>query len=71
MLLSLILCNFLVQTLQYLNFFFSFSFAHKKLKNPPQKVAYLWHLGFFFSAALTAQNDQIHIGNVSEDTSAL
>ena len=26
------------------------------LKKPPQKVAYLWQLGFFFSAAPTAQN---------------
>ena len=32
-------------------------FVHKKLKKPPQKVAYLWQLGgFFFSAALTTQN---------------
>ena len=31
-------------------------FAHKKLKKPPQKVAYLWQLGGLFSAALTAQN---------------
>ena len=36
---------------------FNFFFAHKKLKKPPQKVAYLWQLrGFFFSAARTAQN---------------
>ena len=31
-------------------------FAHKKLKKTPQKVAYLWQLGGFFSAAQTAQN---------------
>ena len=34
-------------------------FAHKNLKKPPQKVAYLWQLSsweFFFSAAPTAQN---------------
>jgi hypothetical protein len=30
--------------------------AHKKLKKPPQKVAYLWQLGLFYSAALPAQN---------------
>ena len=35
------------------NIFLNF-FAHKKLKKPPQKVAYLWQ--FFFSAAPTAQN---------------
>ncbi len=29
------------------NIFFNF-FAHKKLKKPPQKVAYLWQLGVFF-----------------------
>jgi hypothetical protein len=23
-------------------------FAHKKLKKPPQKAAYLWQFGFFF-----------------------
>jgi hypothetical protein len=32
------------------------SFAHKNLKKPPQKVAYLWQLRVFFSAAPTAQN---------------
>ena len=32
------------------------NFAHKKLKKPPQTVAYLWQLGVFFSAVLTAQN---------------
>ena len=31
-------------------------FAHKKLKKPPKKVAHLWQLGVFFSAAPTAQN---------------
>jgi hypothetical protein len=31
------------------------------LKKPPQKVAYLWQLGVFFSAAPTAQNSpEIH-----------
>ena len=29
------------------NIFFNI-FAHKKLKKPPQKVAYLWQLGGFF-----------------------
>ena len=38
------------------NFFFLIFFAHKKLKKPPQKVAYLWQLGVFFSAAPPAQN---------------
>ena len=32
------------------------SFAYKKLKKPPEKVAYLWQLGGFFSAAPIAQN---------------
>ena len=32
------------------------SLAYKKLKKIPQKVAYLWQLGVFFSAAPTAQN---------------
>ena len=31
-------------------------FAHKKLKNPPEKVAYLWQFRDFFSSAPTAQN---------------
>ena len=31
-------------------------FAHKNFKKRPQKVAYLWQLGIFFSAAPTAQN---------------
>ena len=34
-------------------------FAHKKLKKPPQKVAYLWQLGGFFlqpQLPKTAQN---------------
>jgi hypothetical protein len=35
----------------------SFFFAHKKLKKPPQKVAYLWQLGgVFFSATPAAEN---------------
>ena len=52
--LSFILCNFLLQTLQYI---FQFFFAHKKLKKPPQKVAYLWQSGgFFLSSSPTAQN---------------
>jgi hypothetical protein len=33
-----------------------YNILKKKLKKPPQKVAYLWQLGVFFSAALTAQN---------------
>ena len=28
--------------------FLKISFAHKKLKKPPEKVAYLWQLGGFF-----------------------
>ena len=33
------------------------NFALKKLKKPPQKVAYLWQSGvFFLSAAPSAQN---------------
>ena len=39
-----LLCNFSMQTLKYFEFFFT----HKKLKKPPQKVAYLWQLGVFF-----------------------
>ena len=31
-------------------------FCPQKLKKPPEKVAYLWQLGFFFSAALPARN---------------
>ena len=32
------------------------------MKKPPQKVAYLWQLGGFFSAALTVQNSpELHI----------
>jgi hypothetical protein len=38
--LSYIFCNFSVRMLKYF-------FAHKKLKKPPQKVAYLWQLGVF------------------------
>ena len=35
--------------------------ATKKVKKPPQKVAYLWQLGGFFSAAPTAQNSlEVH-----------
>ena len=30
--------------------------GHKKFKKTPQKAAYLWQLGVFFSAAPTAQN---------------
>ena len=56
MLLSFILCNFLVRMLKYLKKIFKSFFAPKKLKKPPQKVAYLWQLGVFFSAAPTAQN---------------
>jgi hypothetical protein len=36
--------------------YFKNIFPHKKFKKPPQKVACLWQLAFFFSAALTAQN---------------
>jgi hypothetical protein len=48
--------------------------AHENIKKLALKVAYLWQFGFFFSAAPTAQNDlrlEIHIGNVSQDTSVL
>ena len=31
-------------------------FCPQNLKKPPQKVASLWQLGVFFSAAPTAQN---------------
>ena len=48
-LLSLILCNFLVRMLKYF-------FLNLKMCFCPQKVAYLWQLGVFFSAAPTAQN---------------
>merc|ERR1712008_349976 len=34
------LCNFSVRTLQCFQNFFFFFFAHKKLKNPPSKVAH-------------------------------
>ena len=63
MFLAFMLCNVSVQMLKYfLNFF-----AHKKLKKPPQKVVYLWQLGFFFSAAPTAQNSgQPEISNLDQ-----
>ena len=51
------LCNFSVRMLKYSLKFFIYFFAHKKLKKPTQKVAYLWQLGVvFFSTAPTAQN---------------
>ena len=56
MLLSFILCNFLVRMLKYFKKILRRFFAHKMLKKPPQEVAYLWQLGVFFSAAPTAQN---------------
>ena len=47
--------------------FLKISFAHKKLKKPPEKVAYLWQLEFFFSAAPTAQNSgQPEISNLDQ-----
>ena len=57
MLLSFILCNFLVRMLKYFLKNLKCFFDLKKLKKKtPQKVAYLWQLGVFFSAAPTAQN---------------
>ena len=56
MFLAFMLCNFSVRMLKYSLKRFKKNFAHKKLKKPPQKVAYLWQLGGFFSATLTAQN---------------
>ena len=45
---------------------FKIFFAHKKLKKPPQKVAYLWQLRLFFSAAPTAQNSpELHFRFIS------
>ena len=47
------------------SFFFNFAYENSK-------VPYLWHFGFFFSAALTAQNSpelKIHVRNVAQDTS--
>jgi hypothetical protein len=49
-----------VPSLKYFLNIFQFFFAKKKLKKPPQKVAFLWRclwqLGGFFSAAPTDQN---------------
>ena len=42
------LCNFSVRMLKYFLKIKKKIFAHKKLKKPPQKVAYLWQLGGFF-----------------------
>ena len=42
------LSNFSVRTLQCFQKIFFIFFDHKKLKKPPQKVAYLWQLGVFF-----------------------
>ena len=50
------LCNFSFRMLKYCIKIFEFFFVHKKLKKPPQKVAYLWQLGDFFSLPKTAQN---------------
>ena len=44
MLLSFILCNFLVRILRYFLKNLKGFFAHKELKKPSQKVAYLWQL---------------------------
>ena len=49
---NFILCNFSVRTLGY----FKKNIDLENIKKPPQKVAYLWQLGVFFSAAPTAQN---------------
>jgi hypothetical protein len=48
MLLSFILCNFLVRILRYFLKNLKGFFAHKELKKPSQKVAYLWQLRGFF-----------------------
>ena len=48
MLISFILCNFLVWMLKYFFKKLKFIFAHKKWKKPPHKAAYLWQLGVFF-----------------------
>ena len=41
-------------------------FAHKKLNKTPQKIAYLWQLGDFFSAAPTAQNSpELHLRSIN------
>ena len=39
-----------MRTQKYFQKNFKYFFAHKKLKKPPQKVAYLWQFGGFFSA---------------------
>ena len=46
---SFFLCNILVRMLKNIFFKLKMLFAHKKLKKPPQKVAYLRQLGVFFS----------------------
>ena len=48
--------NFSVRMLKYFLKNFILFFVHKELKKPSQKVAYLWQVGGFFSAAPTAQN---------------
>ena len=66
MLLRFILCNFLVRMLKCFLKKSKMFFAHKKLKKPPQKVAYFWQLGVFFSAAPTAQNSpELHFRFIS------
>ena len=50
------LCNFSVRKQKYFYKNLKKKFDHKKLKKPPQKVAYLWQLGVFFSAAPPSQN---------------
>ena len=53
------LCNFLVQTLQCFLKKFKKTFGHKNIKKLTSKVAYLWQLGIFFSAAPTVQQSRI------------
>ena len=45
-------------------------FFHENTKNWPQKLhTYLWQFDVFsLSAAQTAQNETVHIRNVSQDT---
>ena len=57
MLLSSILCNFLVRMLKYIQTNLKMFFAHKKLKKNTSKSCILMAVAsFFFSAVLTAQN---------------
>ena len=48
------LFNFSVRMLKYFLIRLKKKFAHKKLKKPTQKVAYLWQLGGFSPAVVSA-----------------